>query len=296
KRVFVSEAAPNVKEAMSAAGFEAVTVIEEADIVLDDDAANTYAGKITNQHPLNSVFSSTDKTVLALQSVAGMQDWQSPGFHLPTQLCEFIGAALMDSSSWWMLASAQSPIVVTSSWAAAVRHMDVGYTSALKCIPSAIAPDQVHVIEKLVLLAPSNRLYIWHENTWIYSHRIHLRDNKPEPYQTLAPAVEVAEVLFMEQLRAKFGSKAFDNIATKMDYIIADVVRLFLGIDSSNSKDFGLFSFRFVLGKGTDGGIAPLLQGVSPVPVRGRLANNAHLVPALLSALSGSPDADNWKQ
>ncbi|KAJ2874605.1 hypothetical protein GGH93_002290 [Coemansia aciculifera] len=301
-RVFVSEATLDVKEAMSAAGFEAVAVIEEADIVFDDDTASAHADKSTNQHPLNSVFSSIDKTVLALQSVAGIQAWLSPGFHLPTQVNEFIGAALMDSNSWWMLASSQGPSnmrpprVVTNSWAAAVRHMDVGYTSALKCMPSAIALDQVHVAERLVLLTPSNRLYIWHKNMWIYSHQIQLRDNKPEPYQTLAPAVEVAETLFMEQLRAKFGDKVVDSFAAKMDYVITDTVRLLLGIDSSDGKDFGLFSFRFVLGKSADDGIAPLLQGVSPVPVHERLANNTHLVPALLSALSGSPDAEIWKQ
>ncbi|KAJ2018103.1 hypothetical protein GGI14_002531 [Coemansia sp. S680] len=303
KRVFVSGATLDAKEAISAAGFEAVAVVEEADIVLDDDdTTSAHADKITNRHPLNNVFGSIDKTVLALQSVAGTQDWLSAGFHLPTQVSEFIGAALMDGSSWWMLASSQGPPnmqpprVVTSSWAAAVRHMDVGYTSALKCMPSAVALDQVHVAERLALLTPSNRLYIWHKDMWIYSHRIQLRDNKPEPYQTLAPAVEVAEALFMEQLRAKFGGKVVDSFAAKMDYIIADTVRLLLGIDSSDGKDFGLFSFRFVLGKGADDGIAPLLQGVSPVSVRERLANNTHLVPAILSALSGSPDVAIWKQ
>ncbi|KAJ1824861.1 hypothetical protein LPJ60_000401 [Coemansia sp. RSA 2675] len=297
RRVFVSEATPQVKEALAAAGFEVAAAIEEADIVLVDGTTSTYADKITNQHPLNSVFSSADKTVLALQSVAGAQDWQSPGFHLPTQLCEFIGAALMDGNSWWKLSSSQaSPSVVTSSWAAAVRHTDVGYTCALKCMPSALAPDQIHLVERLALLTPSNRLYIWRQNMWVYSHRIQLRDNKPEPYQTLSPAVEVAEALFMEQLRAKLGDSVASSLATSIDSIIADTVRLLLGIDSSDGKDFGLFSLQFVLGKSIDHGIAPLLHGVSPVSVRDRLASSTHLTPAILSVLAGSPDAENWKQ
>ncbi|KAJ2732537.1 hypothetical protein IW152_003744 [Coemansia sp. BCRC 34962] len=297
KRVFVCEATPQVKEALATAGFEVAATIEEADIVLNDNTASTYADKVTNQHPLNSVFSSTDKTVLALQSVAGTQDWQSPGFHLPTQLCEFIGAALMDGNSWWKLSSSQASYnVVTSSWAAAVRHTDVGYTCALKCMPSALAPDQIHLIERLVLLTPSNRLYIWCQDMWVYSHRIQLRDNKPKPYQTLAPAVEVAEALFMEQLRAKFGDKAASSLATSVDSTIADTVRLLLGIDSSDGKDFGLFSFQFALGKSIEHGFAPLLHSVSPVPVRDRLASSSRLTPALLSALAGSPDAEIWKQ
>ncbi|KAJ2908033.1 hypothetical protein GGI21_003293 [Coemansia aciculifera] len=174
--------------------------------------------------------------------------------------------------------------------------MDVGYTSALKCVPSAIALDQIHVSERLALLTPSNGLYIWRNNTWIYSHQIQLRDNKPEPYQTLAPAVAVEEVSFVEQLRAKFGNAVVDSIASKMDDIISDAVRLLLGIDSSDGKDFGLFSFRFVYGKGADDGIAPLLQGISPVSIRERVASDTRLVPAILSALAGSPDAESWKQ
>ncbi|KAJ2460276.1 hypothetical protein GGF42_000944 [Coemansia sp. RSA 2424] len=301
RRVFMSDTTPEVKEAVSAAGFEVAASIDEADIVLDNDTA-VHADKTTNQHPLNNVFSSTDKTVLALQSVAGAQDWHSPGFHLPTQVSEFIGAALMDSNSWWMLASSQPPSnvqpprVVTNSWAAAVRHMDVGYTSALKCVPSAIALDQIHVAEKLALLTPSNNLYIWRKDTWIYSHQIQLRDNKPEPYQTLAPSVEVAEAPFVKQLRAKFGGKVVDSFAAKMDDIIADTVRLLLGIDGSEGKDFGIFSFRFVYGRSADDGITPLLQGVSPVSVHERLASSTRLAPALLSALVGSPDAESWKQ
>ncbi|KAJ2745861.1 hypothetical protein GGI20_001807 [Coemansia sp. BCRC 34301] len=302
RRVFVSEAIPEVKESISAAGFEVVGSTGEADIVLDDDIA-ARTGKMTSQHPLNSVFGSTDKTVLALQSVAGVQDWQSPGFHLPTQASEFIGAALMDSNSWWILAAgdqgpsnAQPPRVVTSSWAAAVRHMDVGYTTALKCVPSAIALDQIHVLEKLALLTPSNSLYIWRKDTWVFSHQILLQDNKPEPYQMLAPAVEVAEVPFMEQLRTKFGVNVVDSLAAKMDDIIADSVRLLLGFDSSDGKDFGIFSFRFVYGRSADNDITPLLQGVRPVSVRERLASSTLLTPAILSAVAGLPDGKNWKQ
>ncbi|KAJ2878920.1 hypothetical protein IWW38_006218, partial [Coemansia aciculifera] len=66
RRVFVSEATSEVKQAISAAGFEVAESVKDADIVLDDDIA-AHADKVTSQHPLNIVFSSTDKTVLALQ-------------------------------------------------------------------------------------------------------------------------------------------------------------------------------------------------------------------------------------
>ncbi|KAJ1997750.1 hypothetical protein H4R26_005716 [Coemansia thaxteri] len=298
KRVFVSEATPEIKEAIAAAGFETVESKEEADIVLDDTAC---AGKVTNQHPLNSIFGSTEKTVLALQSVAGAQDWLCPSFHLSTQICEFTGAVLMGQNSWWMLASDQGysgeqlPRVVTNCWAAAVRHVDVGYTSAIKFMPPVVTSDQVHVAERLALLTPSNGLYTWRDNTWIYIHQIQLRDNKPEPFQTLMPAVEVDERLFIEQLRVRHGGEAFVGVVAKMDVAIVDLMSLMLGIGSSDSSAFGVFRFRFALEKNA-GGIAPLLQEVRPVRVSELLASSQQLVPAILCALAETPDDKCWKQ
>ncbi|KAI8325928.1 hypothetical protein GQ54DRAFT_253795 [Martensiomyces pterosporus] len=298
KNLYVHGATPEAVSAIKAAGFGVVEVAKDADIVFDDIP---HAGKESNQHPLNSVFFSTENTVLAFQSVIGAQDWLSPGFHLKTQIAEFIGATMMDSNCSWLLTNDQaipnvrSQKIITSDWNAAVRHADVGYTTALRCTPSAIAQGEHHVAEKLVLITPDDGLYLWQKNTWIYRYPIRMHDDKPEPYQVLSTEIEVSEELFRQYLDSRFGASMYPEFDKEMVRIVAEIARLMLGVDSSDGKNFGVFSFRFSFGKGKDG-IAPYVQQIRPVSVNERLALHRELIPTIAAVLVGNPDEASWKQ
>ncbi|KAJ1721371.1 hypothetical protein LPJ53_004095 [Coemansia erecta] len=300
QRVFLQGVSPDAAKAIRDAGLELADSSDAADVVFDDVPHD--GDKQSNQHPLNSIFFSTENTVMAFQGVVGAQEWLRPGYHLKTQINEFIGAALMDGSSWWMLSNDQTipnvhpQTIITSSWAAAVRHADVGYTSALKCVPSAFSPDKIHFAEKIVLLTPDNGLYVWNKDTWIYYYLIQQSDNKPDPYQILPDEHKVPESVFVELLAAHFGEGVFGSFCKDAESIILDVIRLMLGIDSSDGKNFGIFNFRFTFTKSDDDDIKPCLQQIRPVSVSERLAIDTELVPSIVAALAGNADDKLWKQ
>ncbi|KAJ1880501.1 hypothetical protein LPJ66_011483, partial [Kickxella alabastrina] len=300
KNVFVQGASPDAEKAIKEAGLVLVESADDADVVFDDVL---HGSKQSNQHPLNSVFFSTENTIIAFQGIVGMQSWLRPGYHLKSQICEFIGAALMDGNSWWLLTNDQaipnvrSQKIITNNWATAVRHVDVGYTSALKCIPSAISADQLHAAEKIVLLTPDNGLYVWAKNTWLYATPIQQRDNKPEPYQIEAEESEISESTFAHHLDTKLGPGTFGQFGQEMEDIIADIIRMMLSIDSSDGCNFGVFSFRFAFtaSEGT-GALKPCVQQITPVSVSERLALDKAFVPAIAAVLAGNPDAGLWRQ
>ncbi|KAI9501268.1 hypothetical protein GGI25_000520 [Coemansia spiralis] len=301
KRVYISDYSIELQKAIEEAGLELTNTVDAADIVFDDTAS--ISGKPANQHPLNRIFGSIEHTVAAFQSVAGAQEWLCAGFDLKTQICEFIGAALMDNNSWWILASnqsvhnIQSPKILTNNWVTAVRHIDVGYTLALKCAPPAIAFDQLYVVEKKVLLTPDNSLYIWNKNTKTYSHTIQTKNSKPSPYQTLAPASEIPGDILSKLLLKHFGSGAMEALERDIRTITADIVRLMLGSsESDGTTNFGLFSFSFMLGKYNGAAMLPFIYEVKPVSFTHTLKPNedAALVSAVATALAGKANPEYW--
>ncbi|KAJ1959048.1 hypothetical protein GGI12_004543 [Dipsacomyces acuminosporus] len=298
RSVHVHGASADAIAAIKAAGFNFAEAAEDADIIFADVP---HGDKTSNQHPLNSVFFSTENTVLAFQAIIGAQSWLQPGFHLKTQITEFIGAAMMDSNSWWILTNdqaipnVQTQKIITSDLDAAVRHADVGYTTAVKCVPSAIAEAEYHVVEKLALLTPDNGLYLWQKNSWVYRYPIELHDGKPEPYQVLGAEVEVSETQFRQYLDGKFGTSLYTDLDRQMAHIASEIIRFMLAVGSSDSKSFGVFSFRFSLGKSGEG-IAPFVYQIRPVSVSDRLAFSSELVPTIAAVLAGSPSEESWKQ
>lgn len=310
-QIFVSDVSPETKRAIESGANKTILAdnIDQADVVFVDEAVPAKeSSKMSNQHPLNAIFCSTENTVLAFQRVAGAQDWLCQGFHLKTQISEFIGASLMDASSWWILindqvvmANIQCPKIITNSWAAAVRHTDVGYTSALRCMPSAISPDRLHVAEIAVLVAPNNGLYIWQKENWIFSHAVKLLDEKPEPYQTLAAGRGLSEEPFAQQLNARYGKEKYTEFTTAMADIASDVVRLMLGIGSGDDKSFGVYSFGFTFCKGeTAAQIVPLLHSIKPMLAKTMQERDVELLPETISILLNGVQAQdgtsNWKQ
>ncbi|KAJ2883927.1 hypothetical protein FB639_002064 [Coemansia asiatica] len=306
QRVFVQGVTDETAKSVQKAGLKLVEKAEDADVVFDDDLSQThYADKQSNQHPLNSVFISTETTLIAFQKIVGMQSWLRPGYHLKTQINEFIGAAMMESNSWWLLTNDQvipnvkQQKIITNNWVTAVRHADVGYTTAINCTPSAVSPDQLCLAEKMVLLTPDNGLYVWNRDTWIYAYLIEQRDNKPEPYQIMADEMQVQESAFIESFCAHFGADAFVDFSEAMECIVSEAIRMMLGFDSSSgSKNFGLFSFRFAFSKNDQAGgaVEPCLQSIHPVSVQQRLAADSRLVPSIVAILSGNPASEDWKQ
>ncbi|KAJ2226508.1 hypothetical protein IWW45_007428 [Coemansia sp. RSA 485] len=304
QRVFVQGATDETAKSVQEAGLQLVENAEQADVVFDDDVTQMPADKQSNQHPLNSVFISTENTLMAFQKVIGMQAWLRPGYHLKTQINEFIGASMMSSNSWWLLTNDQAipnvkqQKIITNSWVTAVRHADVGYTTAINCTPSAVSPDQLCLAEKIALLTPDNGLYVWSKDTWIYAYPIEQRDNKPEPYQIMADELQVQEAAFVESFSAHFGADAFSKFTEEMERIVSEVMRMMLGIDSSSGKNFGLFSFRFAFFKNEEAGgvVEPCLQSIHPVSVHQRLATDSRMVPSIVATLSGNTASEDWKQ
>ncbi|KAJ2726123.1 hypothetical protein GGI07_000762 [Coemansia sp. Benny D115] len=314
-RVYVRDASPGVIQALKDAGLESTEAAGDADLVFENVGSSDTVGnsKLSNQHPLNSIFYSYENTIMAFQSVIGMQSWVRPGFHLKTQIPEFIGAALMDGNSWWLLTNDQqipnvrSEQIITSNWATAVRHVDVGYTSALMCTPSAVAStgQQLHTAERMALLTPDNGLYLWQKPLPVHAHVLAIQDDgKPEPYQVVdaEASLMIPGEQFAKELEARFGSSVFTKFTEEMDHIVADVIRLLLGIDPSDGKSFGLFSFQFAFAKsdGTNGSaITPCLQQIRPVSVTDRLASDMDgIVASAVAVLSGNSgsEAALWKQ
>ncbi|KAJ2213950.1 hypothetical protein EV179_003420 [Coemansia sp. RSA 487] len=302
KTVYIRDASAEVKNAVESAGLCLADSADTADIVFD--SSTEIDGKPTSKHPLNSVFGSNEITVKALQAIVGAKEWLCPGFDMKSQICEFIGAALMDSNSWWLLSNdqttqnIQSQAIFTSDWVAAVRHVDVGYTTAVKCAPPAIASNHLYVVEKRALLTPDDRLYIWSKNTWVYRHTIQMSEKNPEPYQALLAAEEVPKDTLAQLLAKQFGKGAFEKLNRDADVIVADIIRLMLGEGSSDGKNFGLFSFSFALGRHYDS-VSPFLHHVKPVPFSKSFdggSGNATIVPEVVAALSGSADPNCWKQ
>ncbi|KAJ2392492.1 hypothetical protein GGI05_002655, partial [Coemansia sp. RSA 2603] len=90
QRVFLQGISPDAAKAVRDAGLELADSSDTADVVFDDVPHS--GDKQSNQHPLNSIFFSTENTVMAFQGVVGAQEWLRPGYHLKTQINEFIGA------------------------------------------------------------------------------------------------------------------------------------------------------------------------------------------------------------
>ncbi|KAJ2710273.1 hypothetical protein H4R19_003826, partial [Coemansia spiralis] len=159
--LFIASAGPEAASAITEAGYALADTADGADVVFDD---GPHADKLCSQHNLCAALFSAGNAAMVLQRIAGAQTWLARGFHLRTQITEFVGAAMMASASIWLLVSDQgmaSSPVLTSSWAAAVRHVDVGYTAAVECPPAAIADGRLTMVERLVLLTPDNGIYLW---------------------------------------------------------------------------------------------------------------------------------------
>ncbi|KAJ2517138.1 hypothetical protein H4217_004139, partial [Coemansia sp. RSA 1939] len=302
KNVYVFGASDKTKKDIEEAGLCFTGSADSADVVFDN--GDEIAGKTTSKHPLNSVFSSDEITVKAFQAIVGAKQWLCPGFDMKSQICEFIGAALMDSNSWWLLRSGQaergilSQTMLTNDWAAAVRHVDVGYTTAVKCALPAISSNHFYVVEKRALLTPNNELYIWGKDIQIYRHEIRMNEKDPDPYQALAAAEKVPKDILAQLIVKQFGKGAFDKLDRDADAIVADVIRLLLNEGNSDNRNFGLFSFAFTLGRHYDA-ISPFLYRVKPVSVLTGFDDNEKtmpIVPAVVAALSGRADPGCWRQ
>ncbi|KAJ1799191.1 serine/threonine-protein kinase bud32 [Coemansia sp. RSA 2399] len=301
KNVYICGAPVEIKKAVESAGLCIVDAEDSADIVFDN--VTEVDGKPTSKHPLNGVFSSSELTVKALQAIVGAKEWLCPGFDMKSQICEFIGAALMDSNSWWLLSSDQaeqdfqSQAIFTNDWVAAVRHIDVGYTTVVKCAPPAIASNHLYVIEKRALLTPDNRLYIWSKTIWAHRHTIRMGEKNPEPYQALPAAEAVSNDLLTQLLAKQFGKGAFEKLGRDADEIVAEIIRLMLGEGNSDGKNFGLFSFSFTLGRHYDT-VSPFLYRVKPVSssnIFDGSGGTVTIVPEVVAALSGSANPSCWK-
>ncbi|KAJ2550518.1 hypothetical protein EV175_004034, partial [Coemansia sp. RSA 1933] len=305
KRVYVCDVPIEIRTEVESAGLCFADTVDSADIVFDNVAE--IDGKVTSKHPLSSIFGSSEITVKALQAIVGAKEWLCPGFDMKSQVCEFIGAALMDSNSWWLLSSdqaggqgIQSPqVIFTNDWVAAVRHMDVGYTTVVKCVPPAIASNHIYSIEKRALLTPDNRLYIWSKKTWAYRQTIQMDEKNPEPYQALPAAEQVSEATLTDILSKQFGKGAFAKLSRDADAIVADIVCLMLGEGSSDGKSFGLFGFTFALGRRHYDTLAPFLHQIKPVSFSDRFDGNdgkTTVIPEVVAALSGRADPSCWRQ
>ncbi|KAJ1943675.1 hypothetical protein FBU59_002838 [Linderina macrospora] len=296
--VFVQGATPEVTQAVEKQGLRLVDQASEADLVFDDVPQTDRA---SNHHPLNSVFSSSQNTVLAFQNVAGAQPWLRAGFHLRSQLTEFTGAALMDPHSWWVLTNdmavpnVTTQRILTSNPTTVVRHADVGYSTALQCIPSVISQDEFHVCARLALLTPDNGLYLWTPQMRVQKFPMQMQEDKTEPYQVLTGDIEVPFSEFRQTMDARFGTELLPELEGKIDGIVTDIVRIMLGFDGSDGRNFGIFSFSFSFGKGADG-VTPYLQSIKPVSVSNHLSADTELLPSIISVLAGNPDKQKWKQ
>ncbi|KAJ2160570.1 TP53 regulating kinase [Coemansia sp. RSA 552] len=297
-RVFIRDIAKETSDAVLESGLALSETPADADIAFDDEQ---HESKQCNQHNLNAAFFSSEGAVTIFQRIAGMQSWLSPSFLLKTQLSQFAGAALIDANSWWLLTSDQAvPGVaparfLTSSWTAAARHIDVGYSVAMECIPCTVVADRLSVLERVVLLAPNNSLYLWAKGPRIYQYAISMHDDKPEPYQALAPAAEISETAFMQQAAKQLGPDSYAGFVQAADRAIGEAVRLLLGVDSGDGKAFGVFRVRFAFAKSTSG-LVPKLQEIGPMSVAEQQEYSAGFIPSIVHVVDGQPDGACWAQ
>ncbi|KAJ1735119.1 hypothetical protein LPJ61_000713 [Coemansia biformis] len=297
RSLYVAGAGTEAKCAIEGAGFALASTADDADVVMDDAP---HADKLCGHHNLFAVLHSASNAVTTFQRIAGVQSRLGQRFHLRTQISEFIGAALMARDSWWLLASepdalgVQPPAVLTSSWVAAVRHVDVGYTAAVRCPPTTVIGGRLSMAERLVLLAPNNGVYLWAKGTRVYQHQVTTSDGKPLACQVLGAAAVLTEVGFTQQAASELGPGGFPRFAREADRIAVDAMRLLLGV-KGDGVGFGLFAFRFAFGEDGHGGVAPVLLGVRPVLVHEQLALDPSLIPSVAAVLAGEPREEHWR-
>ncbi|KAJ1868053.1 hypothetical protein LPJ78_000550 [Coemansia sp. RSA 989] len=285
-RLFVRSIDPQVQTAAADAGFELAARPEDADIVFDDEPRTNMC---TNHHGINAAFFSTENAAMVLQRIAGAQPWLSPAFLLKRQIREFIGAALMHNHSWWLLKGDQvaqgidMPTVLTDNWVTAVRHVDVGYVVAQQCAPSMVINDQLCLLERLVLLTPDNCVYLWNGPLSVFQYAVSTSKDKhsEQPCQILQPASVVSTDMLAQQL----GSNVFARFVDGSEKVVADVMRLLLGLDTSDGKAFGVFRLLFAVGENN----SPVLYEAHPMQVAEQQAV-ANFIPAIAAAVAGKAD------
>ncbi|KAJ2794463.1 hypothetical protein H4R21_005491, partial [Coemansia helicoidea] len=217
RSLYVAGAGAEAKRAIEGAGYVLAGTADGADVVFAD---SPHAGKLCSQHSLAAAFFSAGSAAMILQRIAGAQRWLARGFHMQTQITEFVGAAMMAGASVWLLAGDQGvalPPVLTSSWAAAVRHADVGYTAAVECPPGAIVGGRLTVVERLVLLTPDSRVYLWAGGARIVQHAVKMSNERPLLCQALGPATELAEAEFAGQAVRAADAGGFAQFAQAAD-------------------------------------------------------------------------------
>ncbi|PIA16136.1 hypothetical protein COEREDRAFT_87342 [Coemansia reversa NRRL 1564] len=298
RSLYVRDATSEVQSAITTAGYDLASTPEDADVVFDDIQ---HEGKLTCRHGINTALIDTDSAIATFQHVAGAQSWLSKGFSLRTQIAEFIGTALVDTNAWWLLTSAQtqpgvaSPQILTSSWVAAVRHADVGYSTATECNLFTAVPDRLFLAEWIVLLTPDRGVYLWGESPRFIQHKLEMLDDSPAPYQALAPASAVSEDELKRSIANQLGSESFVEFTTKSEHAIADAVNLLLSAVSGPENKFGVFRFRFALEKGPDS-MLPVLHEARTMTVAEQLSQSPNFIPAIAAVLSGRSSRTQWRQ
>ncbi|KAJ2843986.1 hypothetical protein IWW36_005355, partial [Coemansia brasiliensis] len=285
-RLFVRDIKPQIRSAAVDAGFNLVTRPEDADIVFDDVP---HVGMCTNHHGINAAFFSTENAAMVLQRIAGAQSWLSPAFLLKRQISEFIGAALMHNHSWWLLKGDQvaqgmdMPAILTNDWVTAVRHVDVGYVVAQQCASSMVINDRLCLLERLVLLTPDNCVYLWNGPLSVLQYTVHTSKDKQneQPCQILQPASVVPTDTLAQQL----GSNVFARFVDGSEKVTADVMRLLLGLDSSDGKTFGIFRLLFAVGQDN----SPVLYEAHPMQIAEQQAVS-NFIPAVAATIAGKAD------
>ncbi|KAJ2616570.1 hypothetical protein H4S08_000727 [Coemansia sp. RSA 1365] len=298
RSLYVRDATSEVQSAITTAGYNLASVPEDADVVFDDIQ---HEGKLTCQHGISTALIDTNSSIATFQHVAGAQSWLSKGFSLRTQIAEFIGSALVDTNTWWLLTSPQtqqgvaSPQILTSSWVAAVRHVDVGYSTAIECSLFTAVPDRLFLVEWCVLLTPDRGVYVWGESPRFIQHKLEMLDDNPAPCQALAPASAVSEDELKRSIANQLGSEGFADLATKSEHVIASAVSLLLSEVSGSENKFGVFRFRFALKKGPDS-VLPVLHEAKAMTVAEQLSQSPSFIPAIAAVLTGSSSHTQWRQ
>ncbi|KAJ2077263.1 hypothetical protein H4R24_005237 [Coemansia sp. RSA 988] len=296
--LYVRDATPEIQSSIAAAGYDLVSTPEDADVVFDDIQ---HEGKLANQHGISTVLLDANSAISAFQNAAGSQIWLSKGFSLRTQIAEFIGTALVNNDSWWLLTSTQtqpgvvSPPILTNSWVVAVRQADVGYSTAVECTLFTNVPDRLFLAEWIVLLTPDRGVYLWGEKPCFVQHKLEMLDDNPAPCQVLAPATVVSEEILKSSIPQQLGRGSIAQFTSKSEHAVADMMSLLLGAMNGTENKFGVLRFSFAFNKKPDG-VVPVLHEARTMAVGEQLSQGPDFIPAVATVLAGFPSRTQWRQ
>ncbi|KAJ2803741.1 hypothetical protein H4R20_002775 [Coemansia guatemalensis] len=298
RSLYVRDATSEVQSAITTAGYDMASAPEDADAVFDD---MQHEGKLASQHGIATALLDADSAIAAFQRAAGVQSWLSKGFSLRTQIAEFIGTALVDSNSWWLLTSVQtqpdvaSPRILTNSWVVAVRHADVGYSTAVECTLFTSVPDRLFLAEWIVLLTPDRGVYLWGEKPCFVQHKLAMVDDNPAPCQALAPASAVSEDELKHSIAKQLSPDCLAPFIAKSEHAVADALSLLLSPSNDAENKFGVFGFSFTFSNGPDG-VVPILHEARPMTVGEQVSQSPNFIPDVAAVLAGCPSRTQWRQ